>query len=82
MQLQEVRLEQTIRYAFEGSWRARTRAGRCLGLETTVHVDSPEPADRIRELVHVAERACFTMQALANTTPVETHATLNGEPLE
>jgi organic hydroperoxide reductase OsmC/OhrA len=81
MEIGHVSLEQTIRYSFEGSWRAGTREGRCLGLETTVHVESREAADRVRELLTVAERACFTMHALANRIPVETCATLNGEPL-
>ncbi len=81
MRIEHVRLEQTMRYSFEGSWRAGTREGRCLGLETTVHVESGEPPDRVREMLTVAERACFTMQALTDRTPVETSATLNGEPL-
>jgi hypothetical protein len=71
-----------MRYTVDGSWRAATRKGGCLELETTVHVNSPEPADGIQRMLATAERACFTVQALIDSVPVTTEATLNGRPIE
>lgn len=65
-----------------GSVRDGSMHGGALGLETTVHVQSPESADRIRHLIRMGEQTCFTLGALVERTPTETRATLNGEPLE
>ncbi len=54
----------------------------CLGLETHVDVESDEPRERIRELVRMGERMCYTMQSLMNPVPVRTYARLNGEDLK
>jgi hypothetical protein len=71
-----------MRYSLAGSWRAATRKGGCVALETTVHVTSSEPADGIRRMLATAERACFTVQALIDSVPVTTEATLNGKPID
>jgi hypothetical protein len=65
-----------------GSARDGSMHGGALGVETTVHVRSPEPADKIRHLIRMGEQTCFTLGALVERTPTRTAATLNGEPLE
>lgn len=77
-----MRLEQTTRFFMEGSALAGTMRGGGLGLETRIHVESEEPPERIRELVRMGERTCFTLQSLIEPVPTETSVRLNGETLE
>ena len=65
-----------------GSARDGSLHGGALGVETTVHVQSQEPEDKIRHLIRMGEQTCFTLGALVERTPTETTATLNGAPLE
>jgi hypothetical protein len=74
-------LEQVTRFYMRGSARDGSMHGGAVGLETTVHVRSPEDPDKIRHLIRMGEQTCFTLGALVEHTPTETAATLNGEPL-
>ena len=71
-----------MRFLQKGSMEDGTVENGCLGLATHVDVESDEPPERIRELIRVGERACYTMQSLMNPVPVRTHVKLNGEDLE
>ena len=53
----------------------------CLGFETRLDIESGEPPERIQKLVAMAERGCFTMQALLAPVTFEHSTTLNGQPL-
>ncbi len=77
----KARVHVTMRNKTEGSVLQGTVQASCLGFETRLDIESSEPPERIQQLVAMAERGCFTMQALL--APVEfTHTTtLNGEPL-
>ena len=81
MDIKGTRLEQVVRFLQTGSMKDGTAESRCLGLETYVHVDSEEPPERIRELIRMGERTCYTMQSLMDPVPVRTYARLNGEDL-
>jgi organic hydroperoxide reductase OsmC/OhrA len=77
----KARVHVTMRNKTEGSVLQGSVQASCLGFETSLDIESSEPPERIQQLVAMAERGCFTMQALL--APVEfTHTTtLNGKPL-
>jgi hypothetical protein len=71
-----------MRFFTKGSIRDGTVENGCLGLETHVDVDSDEPPERIRKLIQMGERMCYTMQSLMNPIPVRTYAKLKGKDLQ
>ncbi len=71
-----------MRFWREGSLKDGSAKSGCLGLETYVYIDSDEPPERIRELIRMGERTCYTVQSLMNPVPVRTYARLNGEDLQ
>jgi hypothetical protein len=77
-----LRLEQTTRFFMKGSARDGSLHGGARGLETHVEIESDEPAERIEELVRMAEQTCFTLGAWTEAVPASTSVTLNGRPLE
>ena len=79
--VRDVRVNVTAHYYREGSVLAGTIRSGCESVRTEVHLESDEPAERVAELIRVAEASCFTMGALRNPTPCELTAVVNGEPL-
>lgn len=65
----------------EGSVLQGDVQARCLGVVTSLAIESDEPAERIRRVVEAAEAGCYTFQALLHEVTVETTVTLNGGPL-
>ena len=76
-----MRMRVTARYRVDGSVLNDTVEGRMLGAETTLEIDSPDPAERVAKVVRNAERGCFVLQALQNPVPVTARTMLNGAPL-
>ena len=76
-----MRMRVTARYSVDGSVLNDTIEGRMLGAETTLEIQSAEPAERVARVVRNAERGCFVMQALQNPVPVTGRTLLNGTPL-
>jgi organic hydroperoxide reductase OsmC/OhrA len=76
-----MRMRVTARYRVDGSVLNDTIEGRMLGAETTLEIQSAEPAERVARVVRNAERGCFVMQALQNPVPVTGRTLLNGAPL-
>jgi hypothetical protein len=81
MEVKETRLEQVMHFYTKGSIRAGTVENGCLGLETHVELTSDEPPERIRELIRMGERMCYTVQSLSEGIVFRTRARLNGEDL-
>jgi hypothetical protein len=52
-----------------------------LGAETTLELDSPDPSERVANVIRNAERGCFVMQALRRPVPVTSRTLLNGAQL-
>jgi organic hydroperoxide reductase OsmC/OhrA len=75
------RVHVRMRNKTEGSVLRGNVQASCLGFETSLEIESAEPAERIRELLRNAEHGCFTMQALQAPVAVARSATLNGAPL-
>jgi hypothetical protein len=63
IEVKETRLEQVMHFYTKGSIREKTVENGCLGLETHVDVTSDEPPERIRELIRMGERMCYTVQS-------------------
>ena len=74
-------MEQVMHFYTKGSIRERTVENGCLGLETHIEVTSDEPPERIRELIQMGERMCYTVQSLSDGIVFRTRASLNGEEL-
>jgi hypothetical protein len=77
----KARVHVTMRNKTEGSVLQGTVQASCLGFETQLEIESGEPPERIQQLVAMAERGCFTMQALLAPVTFEHSTTLNGQPL-
>lgn len=65
----------------KGSIREKTVENGGLGLETHVDVTSDEPPERIRELIRMGERMCYTVQSLSDRMVFRMRASLNGGDL-
>ena len=76
-----LRLEQRVRFKTNLSTMRDTGArttGETEMVETHVLIDSPEPPDRIAELLAEAEGACMAHFALRNPIPWSTRLVHNG----
>jgi hypothetical protein len=82
MNITSTRLEQVMRFSTKGSLRDGTIENGCLGLDTHLEMEADESPERIRELLRMGEKSCYTMQALTAPVPVRTFAKLNGVSLQ
>jgi len=80
MEPQNVRIKVTAKYHRQGSVLAGNAETMCDAIKTELSLDSDEPSERIAQLIEMAEATCFTLTALRNSSPVELHATVNGQP--
>jgi len=81
LHLEDVRVDQTVRYYRKGSVLAGTIKSGSLGVEARIDVVSNEPPEKIAELIRVAKESCFTHGALTQPVTVDTDVRLNGKPL-
>jgi len=81
IEFKKAKISQIARYFREGSALAGTMAGGPDSLETQIDIESDEPPERVRELVKLAEQTCYALQTLIGTMPVQSTATLNGQPI-
>ena len=72
----------TARYSREGSVIAGDARTSCDSIKTELLLDGDEPAERIAQLIKMAEATCFTLAALRNPAPVALEATVNGQPFD
>ncbi len=74
-------VSQTTKFVRGGSILAGDIYGEPGGIVTNIDVDSDEPADKVANIVKLAEQSCFALQSMMQNTPVEATATLKGEAL-
>ena len=79
--VKKAKVRVTMRNKTEGSVLQGSVLASCLGFTTHLDIESDEPPERIQQLVEMAERGCFTMQALTRPVDFEREVTLNGTPL-
>lgn len=72
----------TAQYAREGSILAGTIRSWCDSIKTELQLESGEPAERIAQLVRMAEASCFTLGTVRTSTPTELVVTVNGKPFD
>ena len=82
LRVDDVRVHITTRFHIEGSALAGTMQSRVHEFDTRVTVASPEPPEKIANLIRLGERTCFVMQSLVTPVKMNSSATLNGRPLE
>lgn len=82
MEPKNVHITVESKFFREGSVLAGTAKSHCDSIVTTLKLDSDEPAERVAQLIRMAEASCFTMAALRNVVPVELAASVNGQPFE
>lgn len=81
IQVDSLKLEQRVRFKTNlGTMRdlGYTTEGETEHVETHVIIESPEPTDRIRDLLNEAEGACMAHHALRNPIPWSTRLVHNG----
>lgn len=80
MEPRNVTIRVTGKWARQGSVLQGDVTSSCEGITTEIALDCDDTADRIAQLIKMAEATCYTMATLRN--PVEAHlvATVNGEP--
>ncbi len=81
VKLDDVRIDQTMTIYRTGSIKGGTITSGVRVLSLSIDVDSPEPPERVAELIRVARESCFTHGALTQPVEIQTSLTLNGEPL-
>ena len=72
----------TPRFEQTGSILAGTAESRLLDVETSLEIVSNAPREKIAELVAVAEKMCFLLDAIREPHEVRSTTSVNGEPLE
>ena len=82
LKIRSIRVDQVTRFFREGSMMMGTIRSGCLGIESTVRIESDEPEEQIRKMMRVGENSCFTMGSLTSVVPTETKLSLNGKALE
>ena len=70
------------RFRREGSILQGTARASCEGFSIELLLESDAEPQRVKELVRMAHRTCFTEAALANPVPIEKTTVLNGQPLD
>jgi len=76
------RIRVTAQYAREGSILAGTLRSWCESVSTELKLDSEEPAERVAQLIRMAEASCYTLGTVKNSLSTELVATVNGKPFE
>jgi hypothetical protein len=74
-------VSQTTHFIRGGSILAGDIYGEPGEVVTNIDVDSDEPADKIANIVKLAEQSCFAIQSMMQNTPVRASATLKGVAL-
>jgi hypothetical protein len=82
LKIKSIKVEQVVRFFREGSMLGGTMRAGGLGIETRVAIESDEPEEKIRKMMRMGEQSCFTLGAITNVVPVETHLALNGKPVD
>ena len=74
-------VSQTTKFVRGGSILAGDIYGEPGGIVTNIDVGSDEPADKVANIVKLAEQSCFALQSMMQNTPVTASATLKGKAL-
>lgn len=80
MSVRNVRVKVTAQYHRAGSVLAGTAKAGCDSVRTELRLDCDEPADRVAQLIRMAEESCYTIGALREPTPCELVAVVNEQP--
>lgn len=80
LHVEDARVTVTARWHIEGSIIAGTIQSRPLAFDLDIALVSPEPRERLAEMLRVAEQTCYVTQSL-NAELVRT-VTVNGEPFD
>lgn len=80
--IQNVRVKVTAQYHRAGSILAGTATAGCQRVDTELQLDCDEPADRIAQLVRMAEASCYAMGAIRYPTPCELMVKVNGQAFD
>lgn len=81
MELDRVEMLVTPRFEQTGSIVRGDASSRLIDVETKLSLESSADAGVVAEIVAIAERMCFLMDAIRNPRPVSTAVELNGSPL-
>ena len=82
LQVEDVRVHITTRFHVEGSALAGTVQSHVKEFDCRVTVASPEPPEKIANLIRLGENTCFVLQSLLTPVKVNSSTTLNGRPLQ
>ena len=82
LQIDDVRVHVTTRFHIEGSALAGTMKSRVHEFDCRITVSSPEPPEKIANLIRLGENTCFVLQSLLTPVKVNSSTTLNGRPLQ
>jgi uncharacterized OsmC-like protein len=74
-------VSQTTRFIRGGSVLAGDIYGEPGGIDTNIDVDSDDSADKVANVVRMAEQSCFAIQSMMKNTAVTASATLKGAAL-
>ncbi len=80
MEPRNVAIKVTARYRREGSVIEGTARVRCEGVTTELTLDCDDTAERIGQLIRMAEASCYTMAALREPVDAQLIPTVNGQP--
>lgn len=87
LRVSSIRIEQRMKFQSRIPGMTTDPGGRghmeglSKGVETSVLIETEEPADVIARMVRVAERACMAAQTVVNAVPVTTTVISNGQRL-
>ena len=82
LKISNERIHVTAYFHEQGSVLKGDAEGFCDGFEVEVLLDSEEPVEKVKALVSMARRLCFTEKALTDSIAVTVSQTLNGVTTE
>ncbi len=82
VKIDDVKVDITTRFHKEGAVLAGTVQGRPLEFDCRVTVKSPEPSEKIANMIRMADDGCFVLQSLVNPVTVNRSFALNGQELK
>ena len=73
------KVEITCRFGRKGSVLAGTVEAQGEGVDVRVKVQSPDPPERVAQVVRNAEAGCYVIQTIRHPTPTTTTLEINGK---
>lgn len=82
IQIDDAEMDIRMTYDTRGKLQLADVSPACKELAYVFKINSPAPAERVKELIHLIDRGCHTINTIRNPVPVSGKVVHNGQELE